>query len=149
MTARARGTGRLCGGAWRVACAAALGWPAWLWAGQEAVSSPAMTASAAIPFRSLGDSATPAPSSWGLAVLGCGIALAVLVWVFKRYGRQLQLGTLGGAKKDVQVLEKSLLIPGTHLVVVAYRGRRLLVAAGNGHTQCLRDDPMEPEGPAA
>ena len=112
---------RLRVGTRRFASGVGLSWPVCLWAVEPVGSSiSAVGASAAIPFRSAADSATPAPSAWGLAILVCAVALVVLVALLKRYGRQLNIGTLG--HKDVQVLEKSLIAPGIHLVVVATRG---------------------------
>ena len=69
----------------------------------------------------------------------CVVALVVLVAVLKRYGRQLRVSGFG--TKEVQILEKSPLGPGTH--------RRLLLATGASHTRCLRDDPLEPAHPAS
>ncbi len=133
-----------------MAMAMAAGWgaPGVAWAsGTEAASAVSSGASAAIPFRTVGDAHAPAPSEWGLAILVCVVALVVLVAVLKRYGRQLRVSGFG--TKEVQILEKSPLGPGTHLVVVAYRGRRLLLATGASHTRCLRDDPLEPAHPAS
>lgn len=102
-----------------------------------------VAASASMPRHAMGKAQAPSLSEWGLAVFACAALLMVLLVVLKRYGRRLRLKGFG--TQNVQILEKTSLGPGSALVVVAYRGRQLLLATG-AHTQCLRDDPLDAQG---
>lgn len=104
------------------------------------MNTPGASASTAIPYRPAEDAALPSGSQWGLAIVLCLAALAVLLWVARRRG-----GRRGawprGRDAWVEVLESRSLGAQTQLVVTRYAGRRLLLSVGPAGTQCLRDEP--------
>lgn len=94
----------------------------------------------AIPYRSAVTGDTPDPQQWLLAVLGCGLLLAVLIFAIRRFG--LRLPRLAVQQRHVKVLERTPLPHGAHLMVVEYGERRLLLSVTAAGSTCLRDDPV-------
>jgi flagellar biogenesis protein FliO len=104
---------------------------------------PAVTASAAIPFKPAQDSSLPTGPQWGLAIVLCAAALGIALYVLRRRGRvplawKRQTGLLN-------VLESRMLSAHVQLHVVRYGDRQLLLSVGPAGTQCLRDDPVNEE----
>lgn len=91
-----------------------------------------------IPYRSAVTGDTPDPQQWLLAVFGCALLLAVLIFAIRRVG--LRVPRLA-QKRHVRVLERMPLAHGAHLMVVEYGDRRLLLSVTAAGSACLRDDP--------
>ncbi|MDR7268207.1 flagellar biogenesis protein FliO [Pelomonas saccharophila] len=104
------------------------------------MNSPGTAASAAIPYRSADDAALPGGSQWGLAIVLCLAALALMLWGLRRRGG-MRSAWPRSREAWVDVLETRSLGTQTQLVVARYAGRRLLLSIGPAGTQCLRDDP--------
>lgn len=93
----------------------------------------------AIPYRSPVTGDTPDPQQWLLAMFGCALLLAALIFAIRRFG--LRLPRLAVQQRHVKVLERTPLAHGAHLVLVEYDGRRLLLSVTAAGSTCLRDDP--------
>lgn len=103
------------------------------------MNSTGTAASAPIPFKPDGDAALPSGPQWGLAVVLCLTALALIVWRLRRRGGSSTRWPRGqGALIDV--VEARALGAQTQLIVARYAGRRLLLSVGPAGAQCLRDD---------
>ncbi len=94
----------------------------------------------AIPFRSAVTGDLPDPQQWLLAVLGCVLLLAALIFVIRRFGSRLP--QLIAQQRHTKVLERTPLAHGAQLVVVEYGERRLLLSVTSSGGTCLRDDPV-------
>lgn len=106
------------------------------------MNPPGASASAAIPYRPADEATLPSGSQWGLAIVLCLAALAVMLWVARRRG--VARGAWPrGRQPQIDVLETRSLGAQNQLVVARYGGRRLLLSVGPAGTQCLRDDPDE------
>ncbi|WP_457447623.1 FliO/MopB family protein [Roseateles sp. P5_E4] len=105
------------------------------------MNPPGTSASAAIPYRPADEAALPSGSQWGLAIVLCLAALAVMLWMARRRGVVRGAWPPRGREPLVDVLETRSLGAQTQLVVTRYGGRRLLLSVGPAGTQCLRDDP--------
>lgn len=104
------------------------------------MSPPAASASAAVPYRAADEVVLPSGSQWGLAIILCLAALALMLWAARRRGA-VRGGWPRGRDAWVEVLETRSLGAQTQLVVTRYGGRRLLLSVGPAGTQCLRDEP--------
>jgi flagellar biogenesis protein FliO len=82
---------------------------------------------------------TPDPQQWLLAVLGCALLLAGLIFAIRRLGARLPRLA---AQRRTKVLERTALAHGVHLMVVEYGERRLLLSVTAAGSTCLRDDPV-------
>lgn len=103
------------------------------------MNPPSTSASAPIPFRAADDTALPSGSQWGLAVVLCLGALALMLWTLRRRGGVSAAWPRNRAAL-IDVLETRSLGAQTQVVVMRYAGRRLLLSVGPTGTQCLRDD---------
>lgn len=104
--------------------------------------SVAQEASSAIPFRTVGDSATPGAVQWLLAIGSCAVLLVLLVMLLRRWRGAWRPMRAPG--RQLRIVERVAAAPHTQLVVVEYAQRRLLLSIGPAGTSCLRDDPLEP-----
>ncbi len=104
----------------------------------------------AIPYRSAMTGDTPDPQQWLLAVLGCALLLAALIFAIRRFGARLP--RLAAQQRHTKVLERTPLAHGVQLMVVEYGERRLLLSVTAAGSTCLRDDavsavaPVQPSG---
>ena len=109
-----------------------------------ATATVSVAASGPLPFKAAADTALPNGSQWGLALLVCCAALALLLWWLRSRGAVSSAWPRGRLAR-VEVLEAHALGPQTRLVVARYGGRQLLLSVGPAGTQCLRDDDIATE----
>lgn len=101
-------------------------------------------ASASLPFKAAADTALPPASQWGVALLLCCGALALVLWLLRRRG-VAGTGWPRGRPAMVEILEARAVTPQNQLVVARYAGRQLLLSVGPAGIQCLRDDEVAVE----
>lgn len=98
-----------------------------------------VAASAPLPFKAAADAAIPSASQWAMAMLLCGLALVLALWMLRRRAAA-SLAWPRGRLVRVEILESRAVTPQHQLVVARYAGRQLLLGVGPTGIQCLRDD---------
>ena len=118
-------------------------------AASEAPSAPA--SAAALVFKPEAATELPGASQWLMALLLCAVLLAGLLWLLRRHGTAAPLlRAPAGAARQLQLLERLPLAPGTQLLAVRDGERRLLILLGPTGAQCLPEAaPVPPSTPEA